>query len=954
MTFTRNGNDPTTIEVAGQSGTLTIQNWFLGPSYQIGSFVLANGTAVTPDIVVQGTSGDDTLVAGPYETLLGGAGNDTYVFDRGSGPTTIFDNATTTQTVTTTSKQLVWSGDVGEYSIVFWAAAFNFNDPVITSRTPVYSYDGYGNRTGIAGYDDSVLGYRTSTQTTTQTVQASGGANTLQFGAGISVSDLEVQASGNDLIIGVKDPGNPNLPFAQLTDKITLQDWVNPLNQVQTFRFADGTTLNVAGIQALIGLAEAPALSVQPATGIAGEPITLSLTTTAIFSQDTLSLRVAGLPSGSTLSAGTQNADGSWSLTPAQLNDLTLTTPPEASLTGTVDLTVTSTETAPNGSTASTSSTLAVNIAPPTVTVIESSGSTRLTQVDNEFYLYNSNGVGPLLKEGGPPVVAGEFGSGWTPIGAEQTATGYEVAWKDGSGNYYSVWSVDSNGNYIANVIGAVSGTSFALEAFESSFHQDLNGDGTLGPPGMTVIETDGSTWLTQVGTQYYLYNSSGSGPKLQFAGSPVLVGQFGAGVVPIGAEQTATGYEVAWKAAGDQYGVWATDANGNYVSTVVGTASGSSFAMEVLEPSFQQDFNGDGVIGPPGMTVIETAGSTWLTQINNEYYLYNSSGVGPVLTLGGSPVVVGEFGSGWAPIGAEQTASGYEVALKDSSGDYTVWSVDSNGNYVSNIGAVSGTSSALEELEPSFHQDLNGDGVVGPPTGAPVFLGLDGNGINVVPLSASTAQFDMTGSGTPVSTAWAGAGDGILAIDLGADGSLNPDGVIDQAKEIEFTAWAPGTTSDMAALEQVFDTNHDGMLDSGDADWGDLRVWVDSNGVGSGQLYTLGQLGITSINLQPSGPAQTLADGSVIQGTSSYTMADGTTGVAGDVSLAYDPSALSGASAPTPILLSNGTSADAGVAQLINALAAQTGQSSGVDPTTIMPPPDQSTQPTIAVSHMG
>jgi hypothetical protein len=45
------------------------------------------------------------------------------------------------------------------------------------------------------------------------------------------------------------------------------------------------------------------------------------------------------------------------------------------------------------------------------------------------------------------------------------------------------------------------------------------------------------------------------------------------------------------------------------------------------------------------------------------------------------------------------------------------VWSTDSNGNYISNIGAVSGTSAALERFEPTFGQDLNGDGLIGPST---------------------------------------------------------------------------------------------------------------------------------------------------------------------------------------------------------------------------------------------
>ena len=47
-----------------------------------------------------------------------------------------------------------------------------------------------------------------------------------------------------------------------------------------------------------------------------------------------------------------------------------------------------------------------------------------------------------------------------------------------------------------------------------------------------------------------------------------------------------------------------------------------------------------------------------------------------------------------WAPIGAVQTASGYDVAWKDPGTDkYTVWTTDNNGNYLSSTPALSGTS---------------------------------------------------------------------------------------------------------------------------------------------------------------------------------------------------------------------------------------------------------------------
>jgi len=76
---------------------------------------------------------------------------------------------------------------------------------------------------------------------------------------------------------------------------------------------------------------------------------------------------------------------------------------------------------------------------------------------------------GPSLKYAGADVVAGEFGA-WAPIGAEQTTSGYEVAWKMTGADQYTVWNTDSSGNYISN-IGAVSGTSASLESHYKVFN---------------------------------------------------------------------------------------------------------------------------------------------------------------------------------------------------------------------------------------------------------------------------------------------------------------------------------------------------------------------------------------------------------------------------------------------------------------------------------------------------
>ena len=135
--------------------------------------------------------------------------------------------------------------------------------------------------------------------------------------------------------------------------------------------------------------------------------------------------------------------------------------------------------------------------------MIESFGSTSLVQVGNNFYFYPVGGSsGPVLKVGGSPVAAGQYGA-WAPIGAEQTASGYYVAWKAAGADQYAAWRTDSNGNYITNFTGTVSGNSAALKELETTFRQDLNGDGVIGVV-TTVIEAFGTTSLTK-SRRYFL-----------------------------------------------------------------------------------------------------------------------------------------------------------------------------------------------------------------------------------------------------------------------------------------------------------------------------------------------------------------------------------------------------------------------------------------------------------------
>jgi serralysin len=90
--------------------------------------------------------------------------------------------------------------------------------------------------------------------------------------------------------------------------------------------------------------------------------------------------------------------------------------------------------------------------------------------------------------------VAGQFGT-WTPIGAVQTAGGYDVlAWKNASLGLYTYWTTDSSGNHLTDS-APMSRTSTALESLETVFNQDLNCDGTIGIPPVSSGTTYRRAW---------------------------------------------------------------------------------------------------------------------------------------------------------------------------------------------------------------------------------------------------------------------------------------------------------------------------------------------------------------------------------------------------------------------------------------------------------------------------
>jgi Ca2+-binding RTX toxin-like protein len=184
----------------------------------------------------------------------------------------------------------------------------------------------------------------------------------------------------------------------------------------------------------------------------------------------------------------------------------------------------------------------------------------------------------------------------------------------------------------------------------------------------------------------------------------------------------------------------------------------------------------------------------------------------------------------------------------------------------------------------------------------APVVLDLDGNGIDLRSIKKAKAAFDMNGDGALDDSGWISSGDGFLVIDR------NKDGLVTDAAELSLAYEDEDAVSGLDGLA-VLDSNGDRVIDSRDARFGELSVWIDANGNGksdAGELRTLAELGIASLSLRASAtPDKQIKIGeNAVLATSSFTRTNGTTGTIGDVALAYKPgSAVASVDALRPLV---------------------------------------------------
>ena len=149
---------------------------------------------------------------------------------------------------------------------------------------------------------------------------------------------------------------------------------------------------------------------------------------------------------------------------------------------------------------------------------------------------------------------------------------------------------------------------------------------------------------------------------------------------------------------------------------------------------------------------------------------------------------------------------------------------------------------------------------------------------------------FDYKASGFAEASSWVSPGDGLLCMDR------NGNETIDNGSEL-FSSLTPLPNGQLASngLQALvaLDSNHDGKIDAQDPAYSQMSVWVDSTADGvtqPGELFTLTQLGIDSIDLNWTTVNATDAQGNVQNSVGTFLKADGTTGTIAEYTFWTEP----------------------------------------------------------------
>ncbi|WP_190274105.1 beta strand repeat-containing protein [Gallionella capsiferriformans] len=269
-------NDP--LNPAG-GDQITVENWWSSDAYRIETFTFSDGTSLSKAQIhtmaqtLNGTSGADVIAGWDENNIINaGSGNDT-ISD--TGGTNVIDAGSGDDVVTASGNNTIYGGDGNDAVTVNYVGANRLeggagDDLLKVTHNGANGYDAgyYGESTtfvggvgndrleGSSGADTYVFNRGDGSDTildigTNAYWSYLVKADTVQFGAGISASDISASRSGNNLLIKINDPLNP-----AGGDQITVENWwSSDAYRIETFTFSDGTGLSKAQIHTMVGTA---------------------------------------------------------------------------------------------------------------------------------------------------------------------------------------------------------------------------------------------------------------------------------------------------------------------------------------------------------------------------------------------------------------------------------------------------------------------------------------------------------------------------------------------------------------------------------------------------------------------------------------------------------------------------------------------------------------------------
>jgi Ca2+-binding RTX toxin-like protein len=336
--------------------TLSSTGWSPTLIGTTGNDVFDPGTNSGGTAVMTGGGGNDVFyVHGPNDVVNARAGGiNTVITDYGWGAYTLPNNV----------QNLIYDGTASYANGWITLTGNALDDTIVGNNLGVAFVAGTGNDTLVggtgadifvigAGGNDTIINFHGGTASTSDTVQL----RNLGFNSFAAVQAAMTQ-SGSNTVLNLG--GGRTLTFVNQTKS--------------NFTAAEFGLPDTAPIVAV-----KPTLQTVAASGNANTAIALAISAALVKPDpgEKLTIKIAGVPTGATLSAGTHNTDGTWSLTAQQLVGLTLKTP--ASSAAPITLTVTATATETDGSVAVTTQTLAVSVKAiaiaPSLTVTTASGT---------------------------------------------------------------------------------------------------------------------------------------------------------------------------------------------------------------------------------------------------------------------------------------------------------------------------------------------------------------------------------------------------------------------------------------------------------------------------------------------------------------------------------------------------------------------------------------------------